>query len=113
MKNRYDIVSKAYISNCFIEVIKAKIKNPKIKIYFCRPRIALNRRFQMFHFMWCDGKYSYDFSDLDDCRGHWYQDVLFKGYIRRFEKDFAEKYSKYRNGGDNRENHVATRITEK
>ena len=96
MKN-FQYITEAYISNCMIEAIKAKIRNPNIRIYFCKPRITENGNFQMFHFMWSDGNYDYDFSD-DDCGNFpWYKCFLFKGMIRRFPLGFAEKYTKYRN----------------
>ena len=60
---RYEVISKDYISNCLIEVIKAKMRNPQVKIYFCRPRITENGNFQSLHFMWEDENGSYDFSE--------------------------------------------------
>lgn len=92
-----ETVSEEYISNCMIEAIKAKIHNSSVKIYFCKPRITENGNFQMCHFMWSDGKHSYDFSDSDNDVKRWYKTLLFKGSIRRFDKDFAKKYSNYRN----------------
>lgn len=97
MASKFEIISKEYRSNCMIEAIKAKIRNPKVKIYFCKPRITENGRFQMFHFMWTDGKADYDFSDLNDGEMPWYKDFIFKGVIRKFELGFAEKYTRYRN----------------
>lgn len=81
-----------------IEALKAKIRNPKVKLYFCKPVIKIGH-FQNFHFMWSDGKADYDFSDLEElpsdrCILNY---VLFKGVIRKFDLGFAEKYSKYRN----------------
>lgn len=94
----YEVVTKEYYSNCMIEAIKAKIQNHRIKIYFCKPRITENGNFQMFHFMWSDGKADYDFSDLKDSGIPPYRNLLFKGAVRKFELGFAEKYAKYRNG---------------
>lgn len=96
MRN-YEIISDEYRSNCLIEAAKAKILNPKIKVYFCKPRIASNGKPQMFHFMWSDGAADYDFSDLQDCEMPWYKDFVFKGVVRKFDLGFAEKYTKYRN----------------
>jgi hypothetical protein len=93
----YQYITDIYTSNCLIEAVKAKLKNTKIKLYFCKPRIV-NGRFQMFHFMWSDGSYDYDFSDLEDQEMKWYRDFLFKGKVRQFEHGFAERYSRYRNG---------------
>ena len=90
----FEIISNEYYSNCVIEALKAKIKDPKkIKIYFCKPRITENKHFQMFHFMWSDGKADYDFSDLHDGEMPWYQDFIFKGAIRKFDLGFAKRYT--------------------
>lgn len=83
------------------EALKAKIKDPKVKIYFCKPRITENGHFQMFHFLWSDGKADYDFSDLEElpsdrCLINY---ILFKGVVRKFDLGFAERYTKYRNKG--------------
>lgn len=82
-----------------VEALKAKIKNPKVKIYFCKPRITENQNFQSFHFMWSDGKADYDFSDLEDLPSDrcFINYILFKGVIRKFDLGFAERYCKYRN----------------
>lgn len=92
----YEVIGKEYWSNCMIEALKAKIRNPRVKIYFCRPRI-INHHFQIFHFMWSDGKADYDFSDLGEGNLQLYRSLLFKGVVRKFELGFAEKYTKYRN----------------
>lgn len=99
--SKYEVISKEYCSNCMIEALKAKIKNPKVKIYFCKPRITENRNFQNFHFMWSDGKADYDFSDLEENGLPPYRNLLFKGVIRKFDLGFAERYCKYRNGKHN------------
>ncbi len=96
--SKYEIISKEYISNCMIEALKAKFKNPKVKIYFCKPRKTENGHFQMFHFMWSDGTSDYDFSDFKENGLPPYKNLLFKGAIRKFDLGFAERYSKYRNG---------------
>lgn len=94
---KYEIVSKEFYSNCMIEAAKRKIRNPGIKIYFCRPRITENGNLQMFHFMWSDGKADYDFSSSKENDVPLYKNLLFKGAVRKFDLGFAEKYSKYRN----------------
>lgn len=95
MKNQYIIVSKMFYSNCLIEAVKAKIRNPcRVKIYFCKPKL----KSQMPHFMWDDGKASYDFSVLGDNHNECIFDYfIFKGCIRKFDLNFAKKYSIYRN----------------
>ena len=95
---RYEVISKDYISNCLIEVIKAKMRNPQVKIYFCRPRITENGNFQSLHFMWEDENGSYDFYEPEAAGLPPWKQFLFKGHIRKFKKGFAEKYAAYRNG---------------
>ncbi len=97
-KQSYKIVSQQYYSNCMFEALKAKIRNPNVKIYFCKPRITENGHFQMFHFVWTDGESDYDFSDLEENGLPPYRNLLFKGAIRKFDLGFAERYCKYRNG---------------
>ncbi len=97
MSEKFRYITSYYKSNCFIEAIKAKIKNPKIKIYFCRPRHTENNNFQMCHFMWSDDINSYDFSDDQKEPLPIYKCFYFKGRIRKFHKNFAEEYAKYRN----------------
>jgi len=92
----YKIASGYYVSNCLMEVLKAKIRNSNVTIYFCKPRVTENGRFQMFHFMWDDGTADYDFSD-DNRIEYFSPMLLFKGAVRQFELGFAEKYSRYRN----------------
>lgn len=94
---KFQVVSKEYYSNCMVEAIKAKMRNPQIKLYFCKPRMTENRNFQMFHFMWSDGKADYDFSDLKENELPPYRNLIFKGVIRKFDLGFAERYSIYRN----------------
>lgn len=95
--SKFNIVSEEYTSNCMIEAIKAKLKNPnRVKIYFCKP--VLNKgHFQNRHFMWSDGEKDYDFSDLEDNPLPLYRTFVFKGVIRQFELGFAKSYSEYRN----------------
>lgn len=96
MKNSsFKYVPPAYYSNCLIEAIKAKLKNPKIKLYLCKPTST-----QSFHIMWDDGYHTYDFSDFPERDVHlkWFQCLVYKGCIRRFKSGFAKKYSKIRNG---------------
>lgn len=94
---KYEVVSKEYYSNCMIEAVKKKLQNHRIKLYFCKPRITENGNFQMFHFMWSDGKADYDFSDLEERGLPPYRNLIFKGAVRKFELGFAEKYTNYRN----------------
>lgn len=94
---KYEIISKEYYSNCVLEAVKAKMKNSKVKVYFCKPRITENGHFQMFHFMWSDGSADYDFSYLEKNGLPLYRNLLFKGVIRKFEPGFCERYCRYRN----------------
>lgn len=93
----YKIDSRAYMSNCLVEAIKAKIRSPKaVKLYFLKPFRDCNDKWQMFHFMWTDGEFDYDFSDLGDGELPFYKCLLFKGVIRKFPLGFAVKYFVYR-----------------
>lgn len=94
----FETASKTYWSNCMMEAVKAKFRNPKVKIYFCRPRITENGHFQMFHFMWSDGEADYDFSDLEENGLPPWRNLFFKGAVRKFDLGFAERYCRYRNG---------------
>ena len=95
MKDKF--ISGEFYSNCLIEVIKAKMRNKNVTIYFCKPRITENGRFQMCHFMWSDGVADYDFSDREEHNLKWYQCLWFKGAIRQFEYGFGKRYSDFRN----------------
>jgi len=98
-KNDFEYITPEFRSNCFIEAIKAKFQDWKsIELYFCKPRIAEDGRFQCMHLMWSDGVNDYDFSDKEDTELPWYKCFLFQGAIRKFELGFAERYARYRNG---------------
>lgn len=94
MKN---FITHKYYSNCLIEAIKAKIKNHRVKIYFCKPRIAKNGHLQMCHFMWSDGLADFDFADDGSTELPWYRSFWFKGAVRKFALGFAAWYTTYRN----------------
>ena len=88
-------VSPECVSNCMIEAIRAKLRDPRrVKLYFLKPRF---KPFQMFHFMWTDGKADYDFSDDENRVMPWYKCLLFKGRIRQFRLGFAARYTATRN----------------
>ena len=89
---KFEYITESYFSNCFIEAVKAKLKNKNVKLYFCKPKKG-----QMFHFMWDDGNASYDFSNCEEDELKWFQCFLFSGRIRKFKKGFAKQYSQYRN----------------
>ena len=85
------IISDDYYSNCLIEAIKAKLKDPKnVKITLCLP--WFNEVFCP-HFMWTDGVADYDFGI--EC---WIPMItaytIHKGHIRKREKGFIEKYQR-------------------
>lgn len=99
MADKFVFVTDEFKSNCFIESIKAKIKNPScVTIYFCKPRIMENGRLQWLHFMWSDKVHDYDFSDSGETIMPWYKCFWFPGRIREFNLGFAKRYSSYRNG---------------
>lgn len=82
-----DVISKEFYSNCFIEAVKAKIKNPiKVKIK-CIPA-NLNETFCP-HFMWHDGEYTYDF--WTNGLASPLQFVLYKGVIRKNEYGYYDR----------------------
>ena len=78
---------KMFYSNCLIECAKAKIRNPHIKITVLWP--WQNEVFCP-HFMWSDGEYDYDFGI--DCHIPLIRTLWFKGYIRRRNLGFNEKW---------------------
>ena len=47
--------------------------------------------------MWTDQNFSYDFSDDEETELPWYRTFWYKGRIRQFRKNFAKRYSDYRN----------------
>ena len=80
MKERY------FYSNCFIETMKAKLKDPKnIKITIVPKSEKGNP-----HFLWSDGKHDYDFGIEEHLP--WYRIFWFKGHIRQRALGFNEKY---------------------
>lgn len=100
-RENFRYVTHEYVSNCLIEAVKAKLKDPRhVKVYFCKPRITPNGHFQMLHFMWSNGTADYDFSDrYENGEKKWYQCLLFKGQIRQFKCGFAARYTAQRNRG--------------
>lgn len=69
-----------FYSNCFVEMIKAKIKNPKAKTYIIYPK---DNVIKAPHFMWSIGNIAYDFGvnkPLNVLQRLW-----FKGEIRRYD----------------------------
>ena len=89
-KKKFEIISKDYYSNCFIEAIKAKIKDWKhIEITYVS---TFDNEVFCPHFFWSDGKYDYDFGieGMGD-RGiiDW---TIHKGHVRKREHGFAERY---------------------
>lgn len=98
MRNKCEFVSPFYYSNCLFEAIRAKIANPKIKLYFCKPYRKPTGAIGSLHVLWEDDNYSYDFSDGNwEDNGKFWQYFLYKGCIRRWPKDFARKFSSMRN----------------
>ena len=76
---------KYFYSNCLFEAIKAKIRNPKVKI-----TVVLISEAGKPHFLWIDGKYDYDFGVERPLPG-WHI-PCFKGHIRKRALGFNEKY---------------------
>lgn len=81
-----------FYSNCLIEALKAKIKNPKkIKITYVPPRKSTC--FQS-HFMWSDGKKDYDFGA--ERRIGVFEQFCFCGEIRERNLGFNEHWKRNR-----------------
>jgi hypothetical protein len=84
-------MEQLFYSNCLIQAIKAKIKNPKkVKITYISP---FKNEIFCPHFMWSDGIDDYDFTS--NTISKWYQEYWFKGYIRKRTLGFNEKYKKH------------------
>ena len=95
---KWEIISGDYVSNCLIEAVKAKIRDPKnVKIYICKPRITEYGNFQNIHAMWSDGKSDYDFSYDRYTYTPPYRQLIFRGHIRKFKLGAASRYAKSRN----------------
>ena len=81
-----EYVKGPFYSNCLIEAVKAKIKNPfKVKI-----TIVYKSEANCPHFLWSDGEYDYDFGVEEHLKG--LQIFWFKGYIRKRKLGFNLKY---------------------
>lgn len=77
---------KYFYSNCLFEAIKAKIRNPRTTKITVVPRSEAGKP----HFLWSDEKYDYDFG-VDHPIPGWHI-PCFKGYIRKRNLGFNEKY---------------------
>ena len=77
--------SKIFYSNCLIEAIKAKIRDPKnVKILIVPKKLNRERTGRSsigFHCFWKIGDLVYDFKCESNVKYFW-QMLLFKGYIR-------------------------------
>lgn len=86
-------ISKDFYSNCFIEAIRAKIKDPRhVKIFICWSKY---NEAPCPHIMWSDGKADYDFGTSD------YIPIFFawtihRGHIRKRRLGSAQRYIQYR-----------------
>ena len=77
-----------FYSNCFLEAAKAKLKHP----FAVKLTIVLRSEAGCPHFLWSDGNADYDFGveeHLTGCYIFW-----FKGYIRKRNLGFNERYKK-------------------
>ena len=70
-KDRY------FYSNCFIEMVKAKLKNPKVKIMYMP---AFLNEVPCPHWMWMDEDGEHDF--LFSGKLPWWKWIWHKGHIR-------------------------------
>lgn len=85
-------VGEMFYSNCLLEAIKAKIRDPKrVRVTYLPPTI--NECFCP-HFMWSDGVKDYDF-DVERYL-KWYERIWFKGCIRERGLGFNQRWKAYR-----------------
>lgn len=82
-------LSNDFYSNCLIEAVRAKIRDPKnVKIFICWP---IYNEAPCPHVMWSDGIADYDFGTPD------YLPLIFawtihRGYIRKRKLGYAQHY---------------------
>lgn len=69
--------NKYFYSNCFFEMVKAKIKNPKVKVMYLP---AFLNEVPCPHWMWLDEDGEHDFHYQGKLP--WYKWFWHKGYIR-------------------------------
>lgn len=85
-------VGSMFYSNCLLEALKAKIKDPKrVKLTYLPPTV--NECFCP-HWLWSDGEHDYDFGVERYLK--WYERIWFKGHIRQRSLGFNEKWKGYR-----------------
>lgn len=81
-----EYIKGPFLSNCFIEAMKAKIRNPSKVSITIVPKSEANCP----HFLWSDGQFDYDFGVERRLSG--IQVLLFHGYIRKRKLGFNQKY---------------------
>lgn len=91
-KEHEKAITEPFYSNSFFEVIKAKIKNPSIKIIPIRPKYNIDF---CYRFFWIDGNYDYSFIKSDILL-HWYDIPWHKGRIIQHKKNYAKEYIAYK-----------------
>lgn len=77
-------------SNCLIEAVRAKLKNPKkVRVLYIPARLTPSG---CFHFMWTDGEKEYDFNRC----GHvpWHKWAWHEGRIRTHRLGCYDRYIK-------------------
>ena len=86
-------VSGDFYSNCLIEAVKAKLKDPEhVKIYICWPRY---NEAPCPHVMWSDGVADYDFG-TSDYIPNFFAWTIHKGHIRKRRLGSAKRYIAFR-----------------
>ena len=88
---KFEIVSDDYYSNCLLEAVKAKIKNPKIKITVVMP---WDNEVFCPHILWSDGINDYDFGNEGKGNQGIKNWTLHKGHIRKRNLGFNERYKR-------------------
>lgn len=77
------------ISNCLIEALKAKIRQPKKVTIYCVHSLRARKKKRL-HFMWSDGENDFEFVPLS----RFYFPLIFRGQIKVHSLGTIEKFKK-------------------
>ena len=79
-------VSKIHYSNCVVEALVQKLKNPKLRL---RVFPARYNAVPFPHLYWQDENYDYDFTGIYWVP--WYRRLWYRGFTRRRDHGYIEK----------------------
>lgn len=79
-------VSKIHFSNCVVEALVQKLKNPKLRL---RVFPARYNAVPFPHIYWQDDNYDYDFTGIYWVP--WYRRLWYRGFTRRRDHGYIEK----------------------